>query len=604
MASFYIKSIKAVSKDNTVSTINFINGFNLVHGPSNTGKTLVLNTINYLFGSEKLEGLLNQEYVAMEIECGKDSISLKRYIHKDKSKVYVSSSALEIESGVYSTNSKAKNKLSDIFLKLIGMDTFPIKIIKNENFMTQQLTWRSFLHMFFLQESEIVRNESILLPKANTAKTAFYSSLIYLINGENQEVLEKEESPENIKLKNEAIKNYVNNKLHEISMQESKISEFIKYTSKTEIETKLNDAIDKLKYENNNLSTLLEENKQLIKLNNSLIKKREENSVSISNFKKLVKQYKIDENRLLMVIESQSPIKIFSEETTCPFCESKISNNNISIDLNSAASELENLKLKSKDLNDTLNFLLTSDSSLENDINKNQSKINANAKNINQIVNPSIKKLEEAIKEYNMYFNLLAEKETLKKLSSRWSKDLSMLDDDKSSDNKYRPIDRFPKNFFFDISNILENILMSCSFPNLDTARFDKTDFDIIINGKSKSSQGKGYRAYLNSILSLSILKYLEKNGTFTIPFFIVDTPLLGLDEIVKESDIESKDIGDMRTSFYEYLITEGYSRQFIVFDNNKDLPEIDFKRKNINLIEFTKSEEFGRYGFLNNVRD
>lgn len=233
MASFYIKSIKAVSKDNTVSTINFINGFNLVHGPSNTGKTLVLNTINYLFGSEKLEGLLNQEYVAMEIECGKESISLKRYIHKDKSKVYVSSSALEIESGVYSTNSKAKNKLSDIFLKLIGMDTFPIKIIKNENFMTQKLTWRSFLHMFFLQESEIVRNESILLPKANTAKTAFYSSLIYLINGENQEVLEKEESPENIKLKNEAIKNYVNNKLHEISMQESKISEFIKYTSKT-----------------------------------------------------------------------------------------------------------------------------------------------------------------------------------------------------------------------------------------------------------------------------------------------------------------------------------------------------------------------------------
>lgn len=604
MKSFFIKSITAVSKDNRESTINFADGFNIIHGPSNTGKTLVLNTINYLFGSEKLDGLVDQEYVTMDIKYRNGEISLKRYLNTNKSKVYVSSTVSEVESGEYSTSSKSKNKLSDIFLRLIGINELPIKIIKNENFMTQTLTWRSFLHMFFLQESEIVRHDSILLPKVTTSKTAFYSSLLYLINGEDQEILEKEESPENIKLKNEAIRNYVNNKLYEIAKQESAISESVKYKSKSEVEAKLNDAIKKLKYENSSLSNLLEENKQLIKSNNSLTNKREENSISISNFRKLIEQYKIDENRLLMVVDSQSPVSKFSNKTVCPFCESSINDKNILIDLNSTLNELENLRLKTKDLNDTLKFLLETDSLLENTIENNQAKINSNAKHINQIISPSIKKLEEAIDEYNSYFNLIAEKEALYKISSNWRNDLSMYDDEQISENKYRPLDRLPNNFFLDMSKIVENILKSCSFPNLDSARFDKKSFDVFINGKPKSTQGKGYRSYLNSILSLSILTYIKENGVFSLPIFIVDTPLLGLDEMVKEINIESKEIFDMRTAFYEYLINEGNTRQLIVVDNNKDLPDIDLKRGDINSIEFTKSTKFGRYGFLNNIID
>ena len=102
----------------------------------------------------------------------------------------------------------------------------------------------------------------------------------------------------------------------------------------------------------------------------------------------------------------------------------------------------------------------------------------------------------------------------------------------------------------------------------------------------------------------MSILTYIKENGVFSLPIFIVDTPLLGLDEMVKEINIESKEIFDMRTAFYEYLINEGNTRQLIVVDNNKDLPDIDLKRDDINSIEFTKSTKFGRYGFLNNIID
>lgn len=79
---------------------------------------------------------------------------------------------------------------------------------------------------------------------------------------------------------------------------------------------------------------------------------------------------------------------------------------------------------------------------------------------------------------------------------------------------------------------------------------------------------------------------------------------MLGLDEVIEEKNTTSKNVGDMRTSFYKYLIKTGKQRQVIVIDNNKDLPEIDFEKPNINTIEFTKSETNGRYGFLKGICD
>ena len=40
--SFYIKSIQSISNQGEISKVDFANGFNLIHGPSNTGKTLSL----------------------------------------------------------------------------------------------------------------------------------------------------------------------------------------------------------------------------------------------------------------------------------------------------------------------------------------------------------------------------------------------------------------------------------------------------------------------------------------------------------------------------------------------------------------------------------
>ena len=203
-----------------------------------------------------------------------------------------------------------------------------------------------------------------------------------------------------------------------------------------------------------------------------------------------------------------------------------------------------------------------------------------------------------------MYFNLQTEKATLRKMASEWNEDLSDYDDDKIEDNKYKPLDRFPLNFFRNLSTILETNLKKCSFPNLSTARFDRNTFDVSLNGEPKSSQGKGYRAYLNSVVSLSMLEYLDLYATYPIPIFMVDTPLLGLDEAIADQQTTKEHLDNMRYAFYKFLIETGNHRQIILIDNNKNLPKMDWNEYSLHTVEFTKNEEFGRYGFLKGVTD
>lgn len=601
--SFYIKSIKSISNSGKESKIDFIDGFNLVHGPSNTGKTLILKSIDFLFGAEKFEGLPNQKYLEMEIDCKPGIIKLRRNIDENKSKVHVTSNVSGIESGEYSTG-HAKQSLSDLLLRIIGIEEQPIKIVRNEDFKTQNLTWRTFLHMFFLKESEILREESILAAKPNSANTAFRSALLFLITGQNQDHLEREESPENIKLKNQAIKNYVNRKLEEISKIESQISEPIQRIDKQDIEKQLHEALLQINYNNSKLTQLVDENRILTKKNNALFNKREENSLSIRNFRELVNQYKIDASRLSLILDGQEAFHNHKNEKTCPFCDSKIIDGYDSFDLDNVVREYENLKIKSDDLEATISFLVDEERSIDSELEKNQNVINENSAQINEILNPSIRKLEATIKEYSAFLKLLTEKETLQKMGDNWIQDLSSMDDKELSDNKYKPIDRYPRNFFSTMANILTNLLDTCSFPNLSTARFDKSTLDVVINGETKASQGKGYRAYLNSIVALATQNYLYEYGVYTTPLFIVDTPLLGLDEIIQEHNGDAANVSNMRLSFYKYLIEIGNQRQVIVIDNNKDLPEINFEQENIHNIEFTKSKTFGRYGFLSGIFD
>ena len=48
---YYIRKLSIITNDNRKSEIKLSKGLNIIYGKSNTGKSLVVDCINYMFGA-------------------------------------------------------------------------------------------------------------------------------------------------------------------------------------------------------------------------------------------------------------------------------------------------------------------------------------------------------------------------------------------------------------------------------------------------------------------------------------------------------------------------------------------------------------------------
>lgn len=72
-------------------------------------------------------------------------------------------------------------------------------------------------------------------------------------------------------------------------------------------------------------------------------------------------------------------------------------------------------------------------------------------------------------------------------------------------------------------------MVKACAYPGCMTARFSKATYDAVIDGKHKLGEGKEYRAFLNSIILLSLMKTLEESCAYRLSMLILDLLILTL---------------------------------------------------------------------------
>lgn len=146
MNRFTIRKLTVSGGGHQDSIIEFTDGLNLIIGPSNTGKSLIMDCIDYVFGftpkvnrpSKIVDNSNGYTHVELELKTDKGSVSLKREI--GTTKVSVISHNPEIENGTYSSDRNAKKNINDIFLKLIGINDVH-KVLSSQKGSTQSLKW-------------------------------------------------------------------------------------------------------------------------------------------------------------------------------------------------------------------------------------------------------------------------------------------------------------------------------------------------------------------------------------------------------------------------------------------------------------------------------
>lgn len=594
--SFYIERIIVTGSGKTDSIIELSNGVNIIYGPSNTGKTYIVKCIDYMFGSEREPIDISTGYQYIEIivrtQCG--TITMSRKIGENK--IEVSGKDNNVLSGKYATKASRTNydkTINSVWLSLIGINDLHL-VISNENYKKQILSWRTFSHMFMLTETKIISEYSAILSGRDTSNTAVIASLIFLLSGQDFAETETKDTKEIKEAKKNAVKAYINKELFRLSERNQELLAQLKENPNIDIAVEIEKIMAEISTNEKRINSSIEENQKILA---QLYEKNEnlsECNVLLNRYDELTTQYDADLKRLNFIVDGEANLNA-SFSSHCPFCDGEVVVKKNQNYIDAAKSDYKKIKLQAKDLESASKELRSEKLSLEQEIGTLMAKKKSMEELIEKELKPQVFNLKEKLSAYKDAIECQKEIDILKKLSEQKTADMIENDTDEESELKFKVKEHLDYSFINELSNGIKSFLENCNYDNLLSVIFDKADMDIVINGKKKSSNGKGYNAYFNSVVAIVLSRYMESKAKYSPDFLVLDSPILSLKENETKKPSET-----MRNTLFENIVDNQKGIQTIVIEN--EIPEINYKDANI--IHFTKEKNNGRYGFLLDVTD
>jgi len=598
MDRFYIKKLIVTGQGKQPSIITFGEGLNIVCGPSDTGKSYIVECIDYIFGSSTIPIDPKEGYncVKMIVEVTQGTITVERVFNTKK--LRVSSTDPRIESGEYGTRGGKLNANTDLWLKLIGIEERH-SVIWKKTFEKNTLTWRYFLHMFLIKEDRVIQRSSILLPRQNTATTGTLSSLFYLITGEDFADSDPQEEKKIRLAKKVAVADYIRNRLADFAERKGELDGF-EVSDSIDLQAHVESIIDEITTTEARIKDASRRNKNILRQIFVFNEQLTECDTLYNRYKALQSQYKSDVKRLAFIVEGEHNQADYPISAKCPFCDHNIEMESEASYIEASHAELHKIQLQIQDLGVSESELITERHEIEGRI----VSLNAEKEAIDELLNHELKpraaNMKKMLAEYRKAMEVHDEFSFISSLESSMKGELFEAEMEEVSEIEFSIKSRFDRSILDDFDKRIEKVLRECKYEGLGSARLGMNSFDILVNEKDKSTFGKGYRAFLNTAFAIALLEFLDLHGKYSPRLLIVDSPILSLTEPDEELTSDEQASDSMKTALFQYMIDNQSNAQTIVIENN--IPEIDYGN-DTNIIRFTKSETQGRYGFLMDAR-
>lgn len=591
MTKFYIEKLIVTGTGKEPSILDFKPGLNIVSGPSDTGKSYVLECIDYLFGSDntRLDRNTGYDWVKLIIATNTGRITLERQV--DANKIKVSSTSRNIDSGTYAISGK-NNNISDLWLQLIGI-TKDHHIIKNSRFERQRLTWRTFSHMLLIKETNVFQEASIIMPKQNTASTAALSALYFLITGKDFAEAEIKEDKKVKEARKHAVAAYINNRLADFSVRKAEL--VIKpHQDAITLQERVEAVLDDIVKIENAIAESIKHNKQLLKEIFDTNAQLSECNTLYNRYQSLRSQYAADINRLTFIVDGDLSREELVATSKCPFCEGDISIQDEGGYAEASRAELHKIKLQLSDLFEAESDLANERTEIEKNLAILSAKKSAVEDLLNGELKPKVEILKKNLSEYRQAIEIQNEAAVIHEYEMTMKNELYEMLKVEDSEAEFKIRSHFNQDIIDSLDAYINKILKQCKYEGFSSAYFSPNNFDVFVNGKSKDSFGKGYRAFLNTVLAVALMEYLAEQSKYSPGLLIVDSPILSLKE---RGDEKASDT--MKAALFQYLLDNQNAGQIIIIENS--IPKLDYSKANV--ISFTKDVAQGRYGFLYDVR-
>lgn len=597
---FYIKRITLVTGNGLQSYIEFDAGLNIIYGESNTGKSLIVDCIDYMFGASehRFEPKLDLKEIRMLLDVDGYSLTMSRKI--DSTDFEVSSLVPGIDSDTYKTG-KSKKSISNVWLHLMGIEN-EVQIIQTLTGKSQRLTLRTFHHALLIDEQRVQAVNSILSSGIGFSKkvsTPVMSALLYFATGNNYLPEEAGKDKATRKERKDAVKKFVDRSMSKLA--EKKISELqnLSKESPAEIQQKMDQVLNAIGAAEGALEEAINQSRaiadKIIEIDSQIAECRVLRNRNAS----LQTQYDSDIKRLTFIVEGDIHGEDIPKLDHCPFCNGELPKGKEESCMAAAVAEVSKIEAQIKDLRSVQESIaaeMKELTSVRSTLVEQRRQIDTR---IRAELRPQISELRAHLADYTLALNQYKAKELIESFSDVLVSELRVTEEEESVVVNVNVPHKFNEVFEDKLNIILKNLLEECNYQNFTGAHFDSDDYDVVVNGHLKRSQGKGFRAFLNTILAIAVQNCLDEFNRYRPGLLVVDSPILSLKE--KEDHIGEEHTSEtMKTGLFKYLLSHQDGRQMIIIEN--EIPKLDYS--SAHLEEFTKDENRGRYGLITAYRD
>jgi hypothetical protein len=589
--------------------LDFKRGLNVIYGASDTGKSFVLESIDFMLGGQKLKDIperngYDQIFLGIETENG-ETYTLVRSPDGGQFQLY-NGLHKAIPHNIQSTTLIAKsNSENDENISTFILEKFNLahKKIRKSAKQLQSLSLRNFNHLFIVNEEDIQSVKSPIHGPVIVNKTLEYSIFKLLLTGlddskfitiEDTNILTRASKSEVL---NELLKEH-ENELHQIDSSLESLQEELK-----QIDEQIFLNSNTLSSTENTYRSLAIELENLFQLQSSIKNRYSEINELKAKFNLLNAHYQSDLARLEGIREAGTLVSLI-EPTNCPFCGADPKHQhfegNCTGDLDNviSAADAESDKIKhlKRELEQTVTQLNIEESLADDKIPEIQS-------GICEIEN-KIELLKPALAANKKNYSELVDKKTIIREDINTLLKIKKLTDRLNNLNS-QPLETTPEksesvristSVLDDFCQQIESILKNWNFPNANRVSFNEKDHDIVISGKRRGSRGKGMRAITHAAFTLALLEYTQSKNLHHPGFVLLDSPLLAYREpdekVSEEDDLSGTDVQDR---FYDYLSKQTHNQTIIIENIDPPISISDLPT----CIFFSKNKDKGRYGFF-----
>ena len=610
MSRFYFEQLLIQGENRPDAIVDFKPGVNFIIGPSNTGKSLIMDSIDYVFGFSptkkkpfRFDPKFGYTEFTLTIRTQKGSVILKRSTEKNKTKVNLSGTDPDFQNGTYHV-SGGEPTLNEVYLKLMGINE-PHFVWSSADGRKNQFTWRNVLHTFFLKQGLVSRETSVLLnPNAaiGTNDTSVIYSLLFMLSAEDAEDGENPDTAAKKKAKREAVVEYIRQNVERLKKREDELREQLQASQAPDVIAAIAAITTEISQMDNKIAASIYRSKELMDEIYSANSQLSEYSVMQNRFDALRSQYMSDIRRLSFVIDGECTRAQQPVSRKCPFCDGEIHIEHKPIFIDATRAELEHIENHLASLDEAAADLSTKISAVKQTLASLEAEKASVDQTLNNELQPKFAALKTRLADYNAYVRLTKEIEMIEEDEKRYSGELLAREinrDESPKEHDYKT--DFDIKDIHAFETILIEILRQSGFNGYSSARLNLDTFDLEIGGRLKSlTNGGGYCGILNTILALAMMEFLLEYGSYPPGLLLADSSLTQL------SESESKARGEtIKAKFIKYIIEHKRDGQVVLIEHKEKVPVDMIISSDANVIEFTGDESVkGRYGLLPDERN